>query len=105
MRLWLSILAVFLICPCEVHSSSDSQRAHGAAIFAESGCLHCHAIGKTGGSAGPNLSGVGERLREAQMRRQIVNGSKVMPPFGNVLDERDLADLLIYLRSCKHKIK
>ncbi len=62
-------------------------------------------IGKNGGRTGSNLSGVGRRLKEAQMRRQVVNGSKVMPPFGNVLDDKDLADLLSYLHSCRDKIK
>jgi hypothetical protein len=44
-------------------------------------------------------------LKEAQMRRQIVEGSKVMPPFGDVLESTDLTDLIAYLRSCRDKKK
>lgn len=62
-------------------------------------------IGKIGGTRGPDLSGVGRRLKEAQMRRQIVKGSKIMPPFGPVLQDTELADLLSYLRSCRDKKK
>jgi len=67
--------------------------------------MHCHMIGKNGGSKGPNLSGVARRLNEAQMRRQIVNGSKIMPAFGDVLQSAELNDLLSYLRSCRDKKK
>ncbi len=103
MRLWLSALAIILVCSSVGFASSRSQRMHGASVFAESGCLHCHTIRDTGGSKGPDLSGVGRRLSKAQMRQQIVNGSKVMPPFGDMLEGTDLADLLVYLRSCRDK--
>ena len=105
MKSWLPFLFVLLIFSSAGFSSSRNRRPHGAVVFDESGCLHCHTIGKNGGSTGPNLSGVGRKLKEAQMRRQIVNGGKVMPPFGNVLDEKDLADLLSFLHSCRDKIK
>jgi mono/diheme cytochrome c family protein len=32
-----------------------------------------------------------------------VNGSKVMPAFGDVLQPTELDDLVAYLRSCKDK--
>lgn len=37
------------------------------------------------------------------MRKQIVYGSKVMPPFGDVLEPDELNDLIAYLRSCREK--
>ncbi len=103
MRFWLRVLAVLLASSAAVFGSSRSQREHGAAVFAESGCRHCHTIRNDGGNKGPDLSGVGRRLSEAQMRRQIVEGSKVMPSFGNVLEAKELEDLLSYLRSCRDK--
>jgi mono/diheme cytochrome c family protein len=39
------------------------------------------------------------------MRRQITEGSKRMPPFGDTLQEKELADLISYLRSCRDKTK
>lgn len=105
MRLWLSALAILLAStPADV-ASSRSQRAHGASVFAESGCMHCHTIRNAGGHKGPDLSGVGRRLKEDQMRHQIVNGSKIMPAFGDVLQCAELNDLLSYLRSCRDKKK
>jgi mono/diheme cytochrome c family protein len=86
-------------------ASSRSQQEHGAAVFAASGCAHCHSIRNEGGHKGPDLSGVGRRLKTDQMRRQIVDGSKVMPPFGEDIQGADLADLLSYLRSCRDKKK
>jgi mono/diheme cytochrome c family protein len=83
--------------------SSGRQRARGAVVFAQSGCQHCHSIRNVGGKKGPDLSGVGRRMKEAQMRRQIVQGSKVMPAFGDILQETELSDLLSYLRSCRDK--
>jgi mono/diheme cytochrome c family protein len=105
MRLWLAALAILLVCTPAAFGSRRSQREHGAALFSESGCLHCHTIRNHGGSKGPDLSGVGRRLKEAQMRHQIVNGSKLMPPFGEVIEGNDLTDLLSYLHSCRDKVK
>jgi mono/diheme cytochrome c family protein len=84
-------------------ASSRNQRAHGAAVFNESGCRHCHAVGGVGGHKGPDLSDVGRRKSKTAMRRQIVYGSKVMPAFGDDLDPDELRDLIAYLRSCREK--
>jgi len=105
MRQWSLALAILVVCSHSSFASSGSQRAHGASVFAENGCIHCHSIRNAGGNKGPDLSGVGRRLKEAQMRRQIVEGSKVMPPFGDVLESTDLTDLIAYLRSCRDKKK
>jgi mono/diheme cytochrome c family protein len=105
MRLWLSAFSVLLLFSSIGFASSPSQREHGASVFAASGCMHCHSIRNEGGHKGPDLSGVGRRLKTDQMRRQIVEGSKVMPPFGDDIQGADLADLLSYLHSCRDKKK
>ena len=71
-------------------ASSRNQRAHGAEVFSESGCQHCHTIRNVGGHKGPDLSGVGRRKSKAAIRQQIVYGSKVMPAFGDDLEPNDL---------------
>jgi ubiquinol-cytochrome c reductase cytochrome b subunit len=103
MRLW--VLAALPVLSIASFASSRDQRDHGAVVFAENGCAHCHAIGNSGGHKGPDLSGVGRRLKVAQIRQQIVEGSKQMPPFGEQLPDADLHDLLAYLRSCRDKSK
>jgi mono/diheme cytochrome c family protein len=39
------------------------------------------------------------------MRKQIVTGSKRMPPFGETLQEAEIADVIAYLRSCQDRQK
>jgi len=105
MRLWFAVFALLFLFSTSGLASSQRQREHGAAVFAASGCAHCHSIRNEGGHKGPDLSGVGRRLSKDQMLRQIVEGSKVMPPFGQDIQGADLADLLSYLRSCRDKKK
>ncbi len=105
MRLWWPAFVLLLASSIAGLASSGSQRARGATVFSESGCMHCHTIRNSGGHKGPDLSGVGRRLTKAQMRRQILEGSKVMPSFSDDLQDSELADLLAYLRSCRDKKK
>ena len=105
MRLGLLILVILMVCSSAGFASSRSQKVRGASVFATSGCAHCHSIRNEGGHKGPDLSGVGRRLKEDQMRNQIVAGSKRMPPFGETLQEAEIADLISYLRSCRDKRK
>lgn len=106
MKVWAPLLAVAILAfpPCAA-SSSSSQRARGAVLFATAGCQHCHTIRHAGGHKGPDLSGVGRRKSKSVMRRQILYGSKVMPAFGNVLMPQELNDIIAYLRSCRDKPK
>lgn len=105
MRVGLLVLVMLMVCSSAGFASSRGQRAHGASVFAASGCSHCHSIRNAGGHKGPDLSGVGRRLKKGQMRGQIVDGSKQMPPFRDELQETELADLIAYLRSCRDKQK
>ncbi len=105
MKKWLAVLAALAACLPAGFASSRSQREHGARVFAESGCMHCHTIRNAGGHKGPDLSGVGRRLKVDQMKYQILNGSKLMPPFAEDLQGADLEDVLFYLRSCRDKRK
>ena len=64
---------------------SNDPRVRGEHVFADSGCQQCHTIRHNGGKKGPDLSGVGRRLNETQIRTQILNGGKQMPSFADVL--------------------
>lgn len=96
---------LLLVSASSAIASSKAQRAHGAELFASSGCQHCHTIRNVGGTKGPNLSSVGRTKSEEAIRAQVVNGSKVMPAFGDVLQPSELDDVVAYLRSCKDKPK
>jgi len=103
MKLIGLIAASILAFSSLAFASSRSQRAHGAQVFAATGCQHCHSIGNVGGHRGPDLSGVGRRKTKAELQHQIVYGDKVMPAFGDDLEPGDLKDLIAYLRSCRQK--
>jgi mono/diheme cytochrome c family protein len=96
---------MLMVCSTQGFAFSRNQRAHGASVFVASGCSHCHSMRNVGGHKGPDLSGVGRRLKKDQMRRQITGGSRLMPPFGDTLQEMELADLISYLRYCRDKQK
>jgi mono/diheme cytochrome c family protein len=100
---WTAAGALLLAFSLPVLASSKVQRRHGAALFASSGCQTCHTIGSVGGKRGPDLSGIGRRAKDPAIRNQIVNGSKVMPAFGNVLAPQEIDDLIAYLHSCRQK--
>jgi mono/diheme cytochrome c family protein len=103
MKLWPAALAILLVFCLPLLASTQGQRARGAAVFAASGCQHCHSIRNVGGQKGPDLSGVGRRKKKPAMLNQILYGSKVMPAFKDILDQSDVNDLIAYLRSCRDK--
>jgi mono/diheme cytochrome c family protein len=84
---------------------SNDPRVRGAHVFEGSGCQQCHTIRHNGGKKGPDLSGVGRRLNETQIRTQILNGGKQMPSFADVLQLTEADDLVAYLQSLRDKEK
>jgi ubiquinol-cytochrome c reductase cytochrome b subunit len=102
-KLWPAVLSLLVASSFPLLASSKEQRTRGAALFASSGCLHCHTIGSVGGHRGPNLSNIGRTAKKAAIRNQIVNGSNVMPEFGDVLAPQEINDLIAYLHSCRQK--
>ncbi len=105
MKLELAVLLVVLVAGSPVLASSRDQRTHGAAVFAASGCGHCHRMSNKGGHKGPDLSGVGRKLTKAQIREQILHGGNEMPSFTDDLEQSEVDDLVAYLRSCREKPK
>jgi mono/diheme cytochrome c family protein len=75
----------------------------GPMAFRESGCVQCHQIRGVGGHKGPDLSGVGRRLKKQAIQDQITHGGKVMPAFGDVLPSDEIAALVKYLKHCRDK--
>jgi uncharacterized repeat protein (TIGR03806 family) len=50
----------------------------GRKAFRETGCLECHRAEGQGGSVGPDLTGIGRRLRATEMLESILLPSKVV---------------------------
>ena len=91
--------------PSPAAAVSNDPRIRGAQAFTENGCPQCHTIHHDGGKKGPDLSGVGRRLNESQIRTQILNGGKQMPSFADVLQATEADDLVAYLHSLRDKEK
>jgi mono/diheme cytochrome c family protein len=103
MKLKFASFLLVMTCTSLAFASSRGKRERGAAVFQATGCQHCHTINHAGGHKGPDLSDVGKRMKKSAMRQQILNGSKIMPPFKDVLSPEEIDDLIAYLHSCRQK--
>jgi ubiquinol-cytochrome c reductase cytochrome b subunit len=103
----LAIAALFIAAVGFGQQNPPAATTPGAAAlrgpqtFTASGCPQCHTIQHNGGTKGPDLSAVGSRLKEDQIRTQITKGGKQMPAFGKVLEPSEIDDLVAYLSSLK----
>ncbi len=75
----------------------------GRTTFHEKGCEFCHGPDLHGTDKGPDLTGVGRRLRPEQIQHQIHNGGGNMPAFADTLTEQEEADLVKFLATLKSK--
>lgn len=83
--------------------ATKPSASHGADVFQQSGCTHCHSLHGTGGRSGPALDDIGRRWKRSAIERQILLGSDEMPPFGEALSPADTGDLVAFLHKAKAK--
>jgi ubiquinol-cytochrome c reductase cytochrome b subunit len=79
----------------------DSTAAIGATLFYKKGCQFCHTISGYGGIRGPNLTNIGDKLNGEEMTIRIVNGATNMPAFGAILSEKELSEIVAFLKTRK----
>ena len=105
----LIVLSVGALAARTQQSAPEAPAVKGAPItdgptaFRESGCVQCHQIRGVGGHKGPDLSGVGRRLKKDAIQRQIMHGGAEMPAFGDALPSEQIAALVKYLSHCRAK--
>jgi mono/diheme cytochrome c family protein len=87
------------------HAASKAMRKQGAAVFHEKGCEHCHGVDGVGTDKGPDLSGVGRQLHKPEIAKQIHDGGKEMPAFGDALTDAEIQQLVEYLAAKKKKVR
>jgi menaquinol-cytochrome c reductase cytochrome b/c subunit len=63
----------------------------GRQVVAQSGCLACHKIGENGGTLGPNLSQIGNRLARQAIDRTLINPTAPMPSYAELPAEKRAA--------------
>ncbi len=99
-------LAALLACRSTPPSAKGSLAARGQAIFRQQ-CALCHNADNQAKKIGPGLKGLfhrdklsdGKPPTEANVRTRIDRGGIGMPPFGEVLTDREKTDLIEYLKT------
>ena len=84
-----------------VRASSKAMREQGGTVFHEKGCEFCHGVNGIGTDKGPDLSGVGRLLHKPEIEKQIHDGGKQMPAFGDSLTNDEVQQLVEYLAAKK----
>ena len=82
-------------------AAQSNATAEGATLFTTSGCPQCHGPEGLGTVKAPSLRDVRKRKTDDQVRLQIKEGGKSMPPFGGALTDEQIASLVQFLRSKK----
>ncbi len=73
----------------------------GKQVTAQSGCLACHRIGENGGTIGPDLTTVGDKLPRQAIARTLINPTDPMPKYDDLPEKKrdDLVEFLALLKS------
>lgn len=83
--------------PGSVVRSEDPLVVGGARIFHDRACLNCHLVEGHGGRRGPDLTLVGDRLKDTDVIIRIVNGGRNMPAYGTILRPDEVHALTAFL--------
>lgn len=73
--------------------------AEGALLFNARGCQYCHAVDGNGGTYGPALGNVTQRLPPEMIVARTLNGYGNMPAYRGNLTTREMSAILAFLRS------
>ncbi len=92
-----------VLAPQRPVSAASKASARGTEVFNTHSCAKCHGTNGINGDRAPDLQQVRNRMDAAEIANQIRNGGKGMPPFGDQLSDREVEDLVVYLRT-KRKV-
>lgn len=88
-----------------LQASTKESRAAGEAVYHSAGCEQCHGADWSGTDRGPDLRGVGKRLKREEIDHQIRAGGGGMPAFGDVLLDTQIVQLVDFLEAQKKAVK
>ena len=97
--LLLSVLGLSVL-----FSTAASAESAGEKVFNQK-CAMCHKVNGRGGAIGPDLSKVGGRMSEAQLKDKLMNPKKSNPgssmPAFATLPKGEMGALLAYIKGLK----
>jgi ubiquinol-cytochrome c reductase cytochrome b subunit len=73
----------------------------GAIVLQGKQCRNCHSLGGEGGQRGPALDGVGTRLTQDQLIRQVLQGGGNMPAYGKNLTPAEVTALVAFMQTLR----
>jgi mono/diheme cytochrome c family protein len=84
----------------------DAQEARGERLY-RTGCAACHRPNSTDPLNGPGLRGMykkpylpsGAPTNDERVHDVIKRGRRMMPGFGHIYDDRQIADIIAYLKT------
>ncbi len=83
--------------PASALVGASDQAREGARIFHERGCQYCHVAAGRGGTYGPELTRVYDRLPRGEVQVRILMGIRDMPAYLEILSVGEVDALLAYL--------
>lgn len=89
--------------PGPVVEAATGPVADGARVFYDKGCEYCHTVAGYGGIRGPDLTYAGDRMSAEQIKTRIFSGAPNMPSYNGNITDQQLADLVAFLESRKHR--
>jgi ubiquinol-cytochrome c reductase cytochrome b subunit len=73
----------------------------GALVMQHKQCRNCHSLGGAGGQRGPALDGVGARLTQDQLIRQVLQGGGNMPAYGKNLTPAEVTAVVAFMQTLR----
>jgi ubiquinol-cytochrome c reductase cytochrome b subunit len=73
----------------------------GAVVLQSKQCRNCHSLDGEGGQRGPALDGVGARLTQDQLIRQVLQGGGNMPAYGKNLTPAEVTALVAFMQTLR----
>ena len=82
--------------PTEIEMEVAPRYEAGKEVVAGAGCLACHKIGENGGTIGPELTHIAQRVPRAAIIRSVEIGPDIMPSYRDLPPKKlnQLADFL-----------
>jgi cytochrome c len=113
--LGIAVLALSAALLAQMSTAKNSKAAQddaaavarGKAIFQQK-CSICHFDTSTAKKIGPGLKGIGKRgtftvnknkVTDETLTKWIESGDSLMPPFKDVLEEKQIKDVVAYVRT------